>query len=256
MTYDLMGDNGPPEDTHPIEDRIRESRADLWRQLAALEEEAAALPAEVVTEDQAAAVTDLAGKFQRLERAFEAARTDEKKEYLDACLVVDNLLGPRGPQATTKTRRTNLASRVTAYNRRKAEEERRRQEQLAEERRQEEARKREEERAAREAEDHANADQARLEAERLSTQARVAQTRADGPQRQATRGESSTSYTVKVPYWEVTDQDQVRLELGAFAPYLAKDAVEAALTRMAKLDNPPIVSGVTFGKRDETRIRS
>lgn len=246
--------NEAPEDVNPLEERLRETHAELFAQMAQLEEKASEAPKTVDDDKSAEELTDLASQIQKLEKRFEAVRVDEKADFLASTRTVDSVLG--APPKTLNERRKTIMSRVDAHHRRKAELARQEAARIAEEQRQEAIRIAAEAEAARLAESHQEADQ-------LERQAAKTEATADAQEAKALRGGGAMtrteggarSYQVKVKTYRFTDAQAFRASFGPMAPYLDKEAVAAALGRAAKAEPPPTVPGVEFYENTETRVR-
>lgn len=265
MSDALHLSNEAPADANPLEDRIRESQSALFRDLVAIEEEAASAPDRVDTDEAAATLTDLAGRLQKLEKAFDAAKTEEKKPYLEGGRTVDAVLG--GPVKQLEARRKALLSRVNALHERRAAAAREAARVRAEEERwaAEEARRAAE--AARAAESHQEADQLAQEAAKVDDRADALDAKAAKTTGAVTRTESgASSYQVREAVFDLTDPAAFRASFGPMAPYLDKASVAAALGRAAADGDDglgakpakawPDVPGVTFSIRTRTQVRN
>lgn len=255
MTDGLHLPNDPDPDADPLEERIREAHAPLFREMVALEEEASQAPLRVDDDAGAEALTALAGRIQRTEKAFETAKTAEKEPFLVGGRTIDQLLG--GPPKTLKTRRDALMSRVNAHHDRKRAEAQRLAQEEATRQREEALRATAAAEAARAAESHQEADQLAQDAAKAEQRADAQEQRADRQTTATTRTESgATSYQVHTKTFRITDAEAFRASFGPMVHYLDKAAVAAALGRAANADPLPTVPGVEFYTQTETRVRN
>lgn len=246
--------NNAPEDANPLEDRLRETHAELFAKLVNLEERASGAPATINDEDTAKAVTDLASELSKLDKAFDAVRVKEKEPYLDGSRTVDSVLG--SPSKTLKDRKTTLMSRVNAHHNRVAEEQRRRAKEEADRQREEAEKARQAAEAARAAESHQEADQLERQAAKTDAVADAQAAKAIRGGGAITRTDSGArSFQTKVRTFKITDPVAFRASFGPMAPYLDKDAVAAALGRAARADPWPTIPGVAFSEETQSRVR-
>ena len=246
--------NNAPEDANPLEDRLRETHADLFRQLVQLEEKAAEAPLSIEDEETAQSVTDLASSLSKLDKAFDAVRVKEKEPYLAGSRTVDAVLG--SPSKALQGRKTTLMSRVNAHHNRVAEEQRRRAKEEADRQREAAERARQAAEAARLAESHQEADQLERQAAKTDAVADAQAAKAIRGGGAITRTEGGArSFQAKVRRFKITDPVAFRESFGPMAPYLDKDSVAAALGRAAKADPWPTIPGVAFSIEPERRVR-
>lgn len=254
MTDAVHLSNQAPEGD-ALELRLREAHAALFRQMVGLEEEASEAPAEVNDQQTADRLTDLAGRIQKAERAFEAARVEAKEPFLTGGRTVDSVLGQ--PPKTLAGRRTTLMSRVNAHHNRVAAEARRKAEAEALRLREEAEEARRQAETARILESHQEADQIEQEAHQAEQQAAAQEKKVERAQTASTRTESgATSYQTRVRAFRITDGDAFRASFGPMAPYLDRQSVADALGRAAKADPWPTIPGVEFYHDTKTHLRT
>lgn len=246
--------NDPNPDADPLEERLREEAAPLFRELAQLEEAAVDLPERVDDQATADSMTALAGRMKALGKRFEAARVAAKEPFLRGSLTVDNTLG--SPKKTMDDRAKVVMSRVNAHHDRVAEETRRRAAEEAERLRWEAEEQRRAADHAAALESHQEADMRHQEAAQTDAQADAQDKKAATTKTATTKTDGATGYQVTRRAFRITDPQLFRDSFGPMKDYLDKDSVAAALGRAAKADPWPTIPGVEFFTHTETRVRS
>lgn len=271
--------NNAPEDADPLLDRLKENHGDLSDRAADLEIERLGLPSKVDTEEDAQAFTALIAKFKALSRETETTRTETKEPFLRNGRTVDAFFGelkkPLDKTAEDMLSALNAYTRAKAARERAEREERERQERAAaeaarraeeESRRKAEAAQREAEaeaariRSAADAEERAAAEEAMRKREQEAAEERKAaeeasKAAAEADRKAATAAKAATGGIGKLSkvagegasasaqtFWahEITDRAALISDLGPLGPYLAADAVDAAV---ARFKNAAVASG-------------
>jgi hypothetical protein len=290
------GDNNPPTDVNPLEERLNEAHRSLVDQAAELEITAASLPREVTSEEDVALLNAWILKAQTVGRTAEKHRKDEKEPFLRAGKVVDGFFN--GIADGLARRVKGLEDRKVPFLRAKrAREEadraasaaalRRSQQEAAdrvEQERQEAQRKRDEaerllgelraatdpeviERlegayraAARDAQlSDAAADQAVKDARKVE-KAAVREERILAGDHRHVLGkvqEGGGSSSLRTSWKpEVHNAQRLMASLGPLAPFLGDQAVDAALARAAKAEVRPAIPGVDFVEDFQSQTRA
>lgn len=245
-----IGDNLPPEPT--LKERIEETYAEQFGQIATIAEQANALPKEVKTDDECGQVADVAANASKLAKTLDKLRETEKAPYLRDSRVVDATF-KEGKIGRLELIVDGLTKRITAFNRAKAAKARAEQEEIV--RKAREAAEQSRLDAAMEAEagnyaavaDHVStADQAAARAQEATAPVKAAEvTRvvSDAGTKVTTR----TEVKARVTSWQTIDLNSLR-------SFIKQDAVEAALRLHVKQFKKSVpITGVEFFD-DETAV--
>jgi hypothetical protein len=282
----VLGGNKPP--LTPPEDLVKRldlEHAALFAEAANLDAEQAALPDDLKTDEDSAAVSAFVVKLKTTARKVEGVRVEEGRPYLEATRIVNETFKSVTEQLEASAKA--LTARVGIYNKAKAERERaerlrleQEQRQRAEEQRAEEQRLREAaETAAREADEaaarirqaetaedyeaaaadmrqrEAAAGIARDAAEGAAKTAAQAERKADTAARQAdgptstlsrVSGLGATSSVTKRWVGEITDRPALVRSLGALGPFFSDNELDTLVARAVRLS---AASGAISGLR-------
>lgn len=252
-----LGHNSPPSDIELLRDRLAEESAALIARRDQLLAGVKRAPQTVADEETCGKIADLVKLCTACFKNAEAARTASKEPHLESCRAVDGFF-KQVTEPLDKARRA-LESRLTAYQRAKAEAERRRREEEA-------ARQRAEaERLAREAEESAAAlrtEQDLAEAVTAEALARQAEADAERSRREAaakaaelsrSRGEFGSVASLRT-FFDFRDLDRAALDLEALRPHLPLDALEKAVRSFIRSGGREL-RGVEIFENTSTTVR-
>lgn len=293
--------NNAPEDVNPLLERLKEDHADLSDKAADLEMERLLLPSKVEDEETAQQFTALIGKLKDLSRETEKKRESTKEPFLRNGRTVDGFFkevrDPLEASAKDMNDQLNVYTRAKAARERaerEAKEREEREKAEAARRAEEEARRKAEEatraaaeeaariRSAADAEERAAAEEAMRIKEQEAADARkeaeqAATAAASSDRKAATAGKAATGPIGKLSkvagegasasaqtFWahEITDRAALIDELGPLGPYIAPDAIDAAVAKFkaAAINSGAIadasLTGVRFFEDVRTNVRT
>jgi hypothetical protein len=232
-----LGHNSPPDDITILRERLEDEAASLLRRRDELLGSVDRAPLEIGDDDTAGRVADLIKLVMACHKNAEAARVARKEPFLASGRAVDGFY----KQITDPLERAKktVESRLTAYQRRKADEERRRREEEAR------AQAAEAERQRRDAEAAAAALKSEEDLDAaIIAEEHAAQAAADAVQAQRaaeakpadlsrSRGTFGSVASLRT-FWDFTDLDRAALDLETLRPHLPQDAIEKAVRSFIK----------------------
>lgn len=227
-----LGHNQPPE--VPLADRLKEEHAEALAMVDAIAAKATAAPTEIETEDQKAALTDIAAEAAKHRKVVDGTRIAVKAPFKKAVDDIDGFF--RGPIDRLERIDKALMQRVTAFDRAKVARERE-----AARRKEEEARKAEEA-ARQEAQQAATAgrlDDAMAALEDAADAGAAARSVATAAPNTADSTRVTTAGGVVASAqteWTFEVTDRTAVDLNALRDFIAPDDVDAALKRFVKIN--------------------
>lgn len=245
----VLGGNAPP-----IAERLALDHADLATAIAALAERANAAPKTIAGEDDLLAIGKIVKDAREVTGRAEGARVDEKEPFLTAGREVDAFFATMKDRLSRIT--TALQDRADAYQREKAAEERRKQAEAARKAREEEDRQREIAERAAAAGRNAAAAKAQAAADARAEEAAKAEAEAKARAADMTRvrGGGTTVSARTVWTFQITDYEAIPLD--RLRPYLKREAVEAAIGSLVKVQkNASPLAGVRIFEETKANFR-
>lgn len=239
-----IGGNLPPEPT--IIERLKETYSLEVGAVDDLAARANAAPAEIRSDDELAAIGDIAAAAGKKQRELDTLRETEKRPFLAAGREVDGFF--KTPIDRLDRIKRAMTDRATKFQRAKADAERRAREE-AERRARAEAEERrlqaEKAAAAGRIDDAVAEAEAAAQAERAARQA-TAETAAKASDMTRVRSESGTLITTKTEMaFEVENYDAIPLD--KLRPYLDRAAIDKAIRAFMKINKAASrLGGVRF----------
>lgn len=262
----VRGGNRPPiasfyaEQNETLPAYLAEDNVDITARVTELTEAFARAPETVTTDDVAGKVSDFIAQIAKCAKSAEAKRVDLKAGPLTAGRLIDGYFQKQILEKLDNLKKP-LVSRLTVFERAKAEEERKRREAAEAEAR----RVAQEAERARLAAEAAIRDAATLEAAVAAEEA-AAQAKADADKAaqeaavkasalHTTRGEFGSSSSLRT-VWVARIEDAATLDLNAIRDFIATDAVQRALNSYVKIhkNNKPL-KGVSFAEETSSVVR-
>lgn len=252
-----LGHNMPPEDTHPISDRLMEQYDALNIRQEELLDAVERVPAVIEDDETAGKIADFIKQLTACHKNAEKARVAEKEPYLAAGRAVDGWF-KKITEPLAKAKKT-VEARLTVYQRKKADEERRAREETERQAREaaEKARREAEERAAALAEE-SDLDAA-VEAEEAANRAAEAAAEAErsddakAAELSRTRGDYGAVASLRT-HWTFRDLDRDKLALEPLRQHIPTDAIEKAVRSYIRAGGREL-AGVTIYEDASTVVR-
>ncbi len=244
-----IGDNVPPDDANPLQDRLAEDHADLISRRDDLLDAASRTPATVDDEEMNKRFATLAKLLAALVKKTETERVGEKEFFLDGGRQVDGwfkqITDPvKKAKASIETRQTEWQRKVAAEERRRRQEEERLAREEADRLAREAVAK---EQAARDAKSLDDAVAAEEAAKQAAADAEVAAKAADAKPADLSRTRSDEGAVASLRvWWDFRDLDRSRLDLEALRQHLGLEALEKAVRSFIKAEGRELAGVVIF----------
>ena len=244
-----IGDNQPPVDANPIQDRLAEDHVDLVARRDELLASAARTPETVEDEETNKRFATLAKLLAALVKKTETGRVGEKEFFLEGGRQVDGwfrqITEPvKKAKALIETRQTEWQRKVAAEERRRRQEEERLAREEADRLAREAAAKG---MAARDAKTLDDAVAAEAAAKQAAADAEVAAKAAAAKPADLSRTRSDEGAVASLKtWWDFRDIDRSRLDLEALRQHLPTDALEKAVRSFVKVGGRELDGVVIF----------
>lgn len=252
-----VGGNQPPPETNPLRDRLAEQAAAVIKRRDELLASVARCPSEVPDEETCGKIADLVKLLMACHKNAEGMRIKDKEPFLESSRIVDGFY--RQITDPLDRAKRDIESRLTTYQRRKAEDERRRREET------ERLAREEADRARKEAEAKAAAmtTQAALD-DAVSAEALARQAAADAEkaakeagakaaEMSRTRGDLGSVASLRT-FWDVADLDRNTLDLESIRAHISIDALEKAVRAFVRAGGRKL-TGARIFENTSTQVR-
>lgn len=249
--------NRPPSDIEILRERLAEQSAALLRRRDELLGSVARVPAAVTDEETSGKVADLVKLMMACHKAAEGTRIAEKEPFLASGRAVDAFF--KAVTEPLEAAKKLIESRLTTYQRKKAEDERR-------------AREAEAARVAAEAErlrvaaeaaaaaistpadlDSAVTAEALAEEAAADTVQAAREAAAKPAELSRTRGDLGAVASLRT-YWDFADLDREKLDLSRLRPYIAVADLEKAVRAYIRAGGREL-AGVRIFENTGTQVR-
>ncbi len=244
-----IGDNEPPDDANPLQDRLAQDHAELMARrdelLAAFER----TPETVGDEEANKKFATLAKLLAALVKKTETTRVGEKEVYLEGGRQVDGwfkqITEPvKKAKTSLETRQTEWQRKMAAEERKRRQEEERKAREEADRLAKEAAKKEQEARDAKTLDDAVAAEEA---AKQAAADAEVAAKAADATPAALSRTRSDEGAVASLRrWWDFRDLDRSHIDLERLRQHLSHDALEKAVRSYIKAGGRTLPGVVIF----------